>query len=180
MARRRPLPKFVLQFDPSDISDIADRYSYDDARERRVTEEIGPTALRRGHFTRAEFLEVCRWKTPRSQRLVELNPATDIEQVTRLAVSATSEAVRIGVLRALQGVDWATASVFLHFGHQEPYPIIDFRALEALGVSRGSVIYSLALWLAYVRRCRELARQYDIDMRRLDRALWQWSKERSS
>jgi hypothetical protein len=177
MGKRRPVPPLELQFPTSDINLLADRYRYDDAGERRIAEEVGPAARRRGYFTRSEFIEICRWKTPRSKRLAVHNPAEDIEMVTRAALGATSEATRIGVLRALQGVDWATASVFLHFGHPEPYPIIDFRALEGLGVRRGSVVYSLDLWLAYVSRCRDLALRSGVDMRTLDRALWQWSKE---
>ena len=35
---------------------------------------------------------------------------------------------------ALSGVRWPTASVLLHFGHRDRYPILDYRALEALGV----------------------------------------------
>jgi hypothetical protein len=39
--------------------------------------------------------------------------------------------------------------VILNFGHADPYPILDFRALESLGVARPAA-YSLAFWLAYV------------------------------
>jgi hypothetical protein len=179
VGRRRRPPPLQLQFDVGEVASLAARYSYGDPGENRVAEVIAPAARSRGYFNKTEFIEVCRWKTPRSRRLVALNPAADVEDATQLALSARSEALRIGVLRALQGVDWATASVFLHFDHREPYPIIDFRALEALGVAQGSVVYSFDLWSAYVRRCRELAGRCGVDMRTLDRAMWQWSKERT-
>jgi hypothetical protein len=101
----------------------------------------------------------------------------DVEEATRIALSATSERIRIGVLRSLSGVDWPAASVFLHFGHADPYPILDFRALEALGVERGSVTYNFELWSAYVASCRGLATRDGVTMRELDRAMWQWSAD---
>ena len=57
------------------------------------------------------------------------------------------------------------------------YTIIDYRALESLGVSEwpDTVDY----YLAYLAACRELVRRYNKSLRTLDRALWQWSKERS-
>jgi hypothetical protein len=35
----------------------------------------------------------------------------------------------------------------------------------------------MPLWLGYVDACRSLATTEEVDMRTLDRALWQWSKE---
>ena len=78
----------------------------------------------------------------------------------------------------LDGVGWPTASVLLHFGHAEPYPILDYRALWSCGVPRPPSQYSFGLWWPYTRFCREITRRYGISMRTLDRALWQYSKER--
>jgi hypothetical protein len=110
---------FRLQFASSQIPRLAARYSYgtpaEAQRERRIIEKIGPAAKARGCFTRDEFILMCRWKTRgRSARLVEANTSTDIEEATRIALSATTEVVRIGVLRVLSGIDWPSASVFLH------------------------------------------------------------------
>ena len=57
--------------------------------------------------------------------------------------------------------------------------IIDYRALEALGVQKPPTC-TLSFWFAYVAKCRELASDANVDMRTLDRAMWQWSKERLS
>jgi len=175
--------RFQLQFASSQISRLATDYRYGtpvQARlERRIIEKIAPAAKARGCFTRDEFILMCRWKTRgRSAPLVESNPSADIEEATRIALSATTEVVRIGVLRALSGIDWPSASVFLHFGHVEPYPILDFRTLEALGIARDSVHYTFGLWSEYVAYCRRLATQAGVSMRELDRAMWQWSNER--
>jgi len=77
---------------------------------------------------------------------------------------------------ALSGVRWATASVLLHFGHQDRYPILDYRALVSFGVT-GNVNFTIPFWNAYVAVCRTIDDQTKLGMRALDRALWQWSKE---
>jgi hypothetical protein len=76
----------------------------------------------------------------------------------------------------LDGVSWPTASVILHFCHPEPYPVLDYRALWAVGVDAPSA-YTFELWWGYVQICREIARETGMDMRELDRALWQYAKE---
>jgi hypothetical protein len=49
-------PRFALQFDPSRIPVLADRYSY--PGEERIVGEIGPVIRERGYYTRSEFIEV--------------------------------------------------------------------------------------------------------------------------
>jgi hypothetical protein len=178
------MQKLRLQFQMRRIPKLALDYRYgtlvEEERERRIQLEIGPSAAARGYFTFDEFLEVCLWKTRgRSAPLVASNDPEDVEEATHIALSASSERIRIGVLRSLSGVDWPTASVFLHFGHADPYPILDFRALEALGVGRGSVTYNFELWSTYVACCRDLATRAGVTMRELDRAMWQWSADRN-
>lgn len=166
--------RFELQFPVDIIRDLAGRYLYADDE---PVLRIGAAAKARGYFTRPEFIEVCRWKTPRSQPRVARNTAEEIEEATHLALAAKSEALRIEIPRALAGVDWATASVLLHLAHTDPYPILDYRALEALGINRVPT-YTVPFWNSYVAACRRLATNADVGMRTLDRALWQWSKER--
>lgn len=38
------------------------------------------------------------------------------------------------ILTTINGVSWPMASVLLHFGHADRYPILDFRALWSLEV----------------------------------------------
>ena len=55
------------------------------------------------------------------------------------------------------------------------YPILDYRALEALGIKRH--VNTISFWSAYVAACRALDDETGFGMRTIDRALWQWSKE---
>jgi hypothetical protein len=96
--------------------------------------------------------------------------------LTALAFSTADERLRICLLTALHGVDWPMASVLLHFGSRERYPILDWRALESLGVDDLNC-YTFKIWKQYTDVCRAFADENKVDMRTLDRALWQYSKD---
>lgn len=166
--------RFRLRFDPIHIRRWAARYSY--PSDQQVEGEIGPRVRRQGFFTRPDFLELCRWKSPRTARLCAENPDDFSEATTRTALSVSNERLKIEVLTLLRGVNWPTASVMLHFGARDPYPILDYRALWSLGVERPP-LHAFGLWWAYTLYCRDLAEQCGVSMRTLDRALWQFAKE---
>ena len=169
-----PMGRFHLQFDVREVKAYASRYAYEDDS---VVLAIGRTARKRGHYTREEFVAVCRWKTPRSGPLVATNTARQVEIATRTALSeASTERDRTDALRSLAGVEYPTASVLLHLAYPERYPILDKRALHALGV-RAPATYSFRLWTEYVEEYRRLIEAAGVDGRTLDRALWEWSSE---
>lgn len=167
--------KFNLRPSLKRLSDYATRYPAEYDREIETT--LAPAVHKRGYFTKPEFEQLCKWKTPRSQKRVASNTADYIEAVTRTALSTPSEQLQIEVLTLLDGVNFPTASVVLHFCHKEPYPILDVRALWSLGVESSQVTYDFALWWEYTLYCRNLAAKAGVSMRELDRALWQYSKE---
>lgn len=68
----------------------------------------------------------------------------------------------------LRGVSWPTASVLLHFGHHDEYPILDYRALWWLGYDKPPP-YTFEFWSAYVSFCRTLAKRLSVSVRTLDR-----------
>ena len=90
---------------------------------------------------------------------------------------AASEQLRIEALTLLRGVSWPIASTILHWCHADPYPVLDLRALWSLGIDT-TPRYDFPFWWAYVERCRALAAEARMSMRMLDRALWQYSRER--
>ena len=132
----------------------------------------------RGYYTRAEFIEVCSWKTVRSRPKVAMNTAAAVVAATGRALAAVDEASRIAALLELEGVGVPTASTLLYFAFPADYPILDVRALESLGVKPRST-YPVSFWLEYLEACRELSRGAGVSIRTLDKALWQHSKELS-
>jgi hypothetical protein len=141
-----------------------------------VERQIGSAARRRGYLTRKEFLAICRWKTPRSYQRCASNRPAFVEEVTRLAFATRDEELKIKLLLLLSGVSWPTASVILHFCDRRRYPILDYRALWSLGVDRLPA-YTFRFWLQYVTYVRNLSTRTGHDMRTIDLALWQYSKE---
>jgi hypothetical protein len=169
-----PIGRFELQFPASDIAALAGRFPEID---ESATHRLGAAARARGHYTRSEFLVVCAWKTPRSRPKVQANNARAVRAATSVALSpASSEQTRMEALLALQGVGVPTASTLLYIAFPAEYPILDVRALHALGQKPRSG-YPTSYWLSYLDACRGLAAEHGVSLRTLDKALWQWSKE---
>jgi hypothetical protein len=170
------MPIFKMQFPASQIEALANRFAYTD--DARLT-AVGMAATARGHYTREEFIEVCAWKTTRSRPKIARNTESAVIEATRRALAAADEGERISALLALEGVGVPTASTLLYAAFPDDYPILDVRALESLGVKPRSQ-YPVSFWLQYLDACRRLAHRCAVSIRTLDKALWQYSKERAA
>jgi len=165
---------FQLQFAPAQIKELAYRYDDEDTKALEAGQRIA-----RGDYSRVNLEVIFRWKTRgRGISRLSRNSDTEILDALRLAVGAQTERAAIAVLCGLDGVEVPVASAILTAVDPERYTIIDFRALESLGVK--SSWHTVDSYLAYLEQCRELARQNMVSLRELDRALWQWSKEQPS
>lgn len=147
-----------------------------DALELRLLNEVGPRARARGRIVQEDFRLITRWKSPRSTPRVAANAPSDIEAITAL-VPQTPEHLRHRILRSLSGVGTPVASAVLTVWWPDRFTVTDFRARESLRrLLDDPGVETLSYW-AYVELCRELAGAHaGGDLRRLDRALWQWSK----
>jgi hypothetical protein len=170
------VPVFELQFPCAAVSALAGRFGYQDNPGLMA---VGEAARARGHYTREEFILVCGWKTVRSRPKVMSNSEADVVDATGRSFASTDEAGRIAALLDLDGVGVPTASTLLHVAFPADYPILDVRALESLGVKARSQ-YPVSFWLGYLEACREIAAHCGVSLRTLDKALWQYSKERST
>jgi hypothetical protein len=175
--RTRTVSSFKLRFPESEIVEIAKRYSYERQEKSLVADR--KTVERAGHLTKKQLKDVALWKAPRAAGHIDKNGASFVEEMTHFALTATDERARIEILTLIDGVQWPTASVILHLYHKDRYPILDFRALWSLGQVVPKV-YTFEYWWPYVEFCRGLADHAKVDMRTLDRALWQYSKENQS
>ena len=81
-------------------------------------------------------------------------------------------------LISLKGIGIPMGSTLLQFAFPDRYPILDWRALEALGQPKRTQ-YPISFWVTYVDACRKIAQEAGVSVRTLDKALWQWSRERS-
>ena len=163
-----------LRFEISQIEYYASRYSY--AIDDSVVENLKEKVQYRGYLTKDELLILAKWKSPRSARHVLKNSEEYVKEITGFSFNTKCERAKIEVLVNLDGVNWPTASVILHFFDENPYPILDFRALWSLQVEE-PYVYRFELWDQYISYCRDIAKKAGVSMRTLDRALWQYSKE---
>ena len=166
---------FHLRLPEREIQQWATRYSYPDDGE--IEKRVAPAARKHGYLTRSDFLKICRWKTPRSAPLCAMNDDRFVREVTTVSLRSRNEQFKIEVLLLLRGVGWPTASVILHWCDQGQYPILDYRALWSLGAEVPSQ-YDFAFWTDYCSFMRDVAARTGLSMRVIDRALWQYSKER--
>lgn len=163
-----------LRFRGNKIQKIASRYEYSISEVELL--ELRPKIQGRGYISKEELQEIAYWKAPRSSGHVRTNSEDYVQEITALALKARNERSRIEILTLLDGVSWPTASVILHFCHSDPYPIIDFRSLWSVSLEVPSQ-YGFEIWWSYADFCRKIAQNNHVDMRTLDRALWQYSKE---
>lgn len=145
--------------------------------ERELLEDIGPTVAARGFYMRSEFLKVGQWKSPRSMTYMKRNSGEDIEDVTRAALAAP-ERLQHRFLVILNGVGVKMASALLMVVDPSRFTVFDYRALETLEhhgeLGKG---FNPEDYPSYLHLCRALATRVGTNLRTLDRALWQWSKD---
>lgn len=169
-----------LRFPQSEIRHLAFRYE-EDLKDRDmkltelITKSVFPSYALKGYLNKDEFLSVCAWKTQRSKPRCESNDEDLVRDVSALARTTESERLRIQVWTLLSGVQWPTASVFLHFSFSDRYPILDFRALWSLETEVPAQ-YTFSFWVTYTDVCQKLAHKAGVTMRILDQALWKYSE----
>lgn len=162
---------FVLQFPPTRIEELVRRRLGNVAEENAMA---AGRAIAAGEYTLGNLKTIVCWKSERRAGLLDDNSSESIAEALRVASDThTGEASAVAALVRLDGVGVPVASAVLTAINPERYTIIDFRALISLG-SNKKPPYSIDFYLAYLARCRELARELNISLRTLDHALWQW------
>ena len=164
---------FVLQFDPSEIGGRSERFGFADDTHARAAGR----AILDGDYSVRNVRVIVEWKSRRSKGRFGRNAESDVADALRLAVSAKTERSAIAVLCGLRGIKVPVASAIMAAVVPERFTIIDFRALEALGIKRRHAP-TVDFYLDYLAYCRQLAPKNAGGLRELDRALWQWSESR--
>ena len=169
---------FSLRFPLKQIPELAARYRNEG--ELKVLEAGRRIAA--GDYGREHLSTIFEWKTRgRGRTRIERNTAEEVADALRLALLANTERSALSVLTGLSGVDIPVASTVLTMVNPARYTILDFRALFSLGIEK--TVYSAGFYLGYLAICREVAEHASkatattIDLRTLDHALWQYSKE---
>jgi hypothetical protein len=168
---KRP-PQFVLQFAPSEIDALAERYGY--AQDNDAL--LAGKQIASGDYSRDKLKVIVNWKSRRRAALIDDNNDDHIAVALQFASAPTTpEATAVAVLTALHGVGIPMGSAIMTAINPEKFTILDFRALQSLGIENWPD--TIGFYVHYLEACRELAAKHGKSLRTLDRALWQWSRE---
>ncbi len=168
-----------MRIHPTQVPVCAERYP-DRVKDQTVISRAARIRTR-GFLDLDDLSKVCFWKSPRSAGRARKNEDDVVREISRCSLGALCEVSRIESLQILHGVDYPTASVILRLHHRDDYPILDFRAIWSLGLSKPSYHQFTywqefcAIWRKALAECRR--EQADLSARDFDRALWQFSKE---
>ena len=164
---------FRPKFDAEDVETLQSRY--DRKYDQKLTNLVEPVREQR-YLTKDDLRILGEWKSPRIRSRLARNSDEDVRAATQFALESSSIKLAVYVPQALVGVGMPVASTILHWFHRDPFPILDFRALWSLGFDTLPA-YSLDFWEDYVASIRDLQESWGFDVRTIDRALWQFSKE---
>jgi hypothetical protein len=149
----------------------------EDADTRALIERMAHIK-RAGEFTRAEFLHMCRWKSPRAALHYTQNSAATIRAVSRAALATRSERRRLELLTGLRGVSVPVASAILTLIDPVRYGVLDIRvwqllfALEYVSVKPGGRGFHTRDWLHYLTILRQHARRLGVSVRAVEYTLF--------
>jgi len=133
---------------------------------------------RRGHFSRREFLLMCRWKSPRALPRYARNRAAAVRRVSAAVLATRRERRRLELLRTLVGVSVPVASAILALIDPRRYGVIDIRTwqvLFALGLVTthpGGAGFGPDDWERYLGILRRRAAALHVPVRTVERTLF--------
>lgn len=170
-----------MRLSSDELTSYRDRYDarYQETDDGIVERELKEWFKLHRYLDREHFIKLGLWKSKRPKKNYESEENDDltVTEITKFALSSKNERVKIKSLMVLKGVSWPVASVILHFANPDQYPILDFRVIWSLGWQQ-PVQYSFDFWQRYVNELSRIAGEQHFSLRDLDKALWQYSKEK--
>jgi thermostable 8-oxoguanine DNA glycosylase len=143
--------------------------------------------VKAGHgLSRREFLDICRWKSPRSIRHCRRNSSELIERATRAAFQTRSEQQKLELLTGLHGVSVPTASAILTLTNPKRYGVIDIRVwqllhrLRAVKENPRGQGFRSNHWLIYLNILRQHATRGKVNVRLVELTLFKFHQDHQS
>lgn len=168
-----------MQINKKNIIEYSEKYDkrYKNTHDEMLEREMKQILKRQRHLNKNNFIKICLWKSKRQKKNYELNDELTIKEITRFSFATKSDKARIESLTILKGVSWPVASTVLHFVFSNKYPILDFRVLWSLGWKVPQT-YNFDFWQRYCDRIRSISKRFNLPIRTIDKALWEYSKEK--
>lgn len=139
---------------------------------KKVSEELSL-----GTISKATFIEILNWKTPRLKGIVKLDKFNYYEEGIKMALDAPDDQ-KLSILDDLYGIGVPTASTILHFIYPSKFPIMDVRTAETLHDfdylkkdTRSDENYVL-----FCEVIRNIAQESNCTLREVDKAIFAYHK----
>lgn len=159
------------------IQSKSDEYSYDPFEEEAELLEILPSRFEEGQAGMEDVLRIVRWKSQRSTGHFQKNDPEFVDHILAIVLADIPVTWRMKHLCLLDGVQPRVASAILMFVDPNSYTVMDYRAwtvLHDIGeLPPPPTTYTAADYEEYLIVCRRLGDRYSVDLRTLDRALFQ-------
>lgn len=166
------------------IEQYAERYPQEESRYEEEVEQLErlPKAFANGTWDWDDLEWIHQWKG-NSRNLPTFRNAErshTIELVEK-AIQAPNITEKLELLTQMGGTGTVVASAFLLFLDPTEYTVIDKRGVKTL--QRVGYLHeidptgvSIEDYLPYLECCRSLSNEYDVSLRKLDRAIWTMDK----
>jgi hypothetical protein len=145
-------------------------------------QKLGDKLRQQGELTKADLIEIVEWRFQslpgRKKRILSLvgqNRDDVIRNTSRSALKLPREHdyEKIEKLTCLRGVGPAVASTILTFHDPENYGVFDIHVWRELFGKETQPLFTTRNCLALLSRLRELAATYDLDVRAVEKALFE-------
>jgi hypothetical protein len=160
-----------------------------------VFENISKSLQKRRYLKREEFINICKWKTPRPKKHYQENNKKKIEKITKKVFSEHPDTKsQMTELIKLKGVSAPVASALLTVIYPKIYCIVDFRVWNSLlwmedqkslfknyssfsdFINNFRSYGNVTSYIFYMERIKKLAEKHSMIPREIEMALWQYDK----
>ena len=163
---------------------IRKNFKEEDKETQNLIDELRRDERSRGRLTKDKLIRIDEWKTPtlRNQHRILQNSEEEVIKISEYAFSTTDEEKKIEVLTKLKGVGIPVASAILMLTDPSNYGVIDRRAWEVLSLYSDELVkskksFSSKDWVTYLKILRELAQEFEVIPRDIERTLYLYHEE---
>jgi len=134
--------------------------------------------LKRGYFTKDEFIKMGMWKSARPKQQYLENSEKEIISISKKVLATKFEKRRIELFTTLKGVSIPTASAILTLIDPKNYGVIDIRVWQVLylygsvKVKRTGTNFDFNNWYNYLMKLRFYAKKFKVSARDIERTIF--------
>jgi len=155
----------------------------EDSGTEKLINELKPV-LKKGYFTKDEFMKMGMWKSPRPKQQYLKNSEESIVETSKEVLSTDFEKRKIDLLtRRLRGVSIPVASAILTLIDPQNYGVIDIRVWQLLYLYRSvknnptGIGMDFHDWYHYLMKLRYYAKKFKVKTRDIERTLFLYHKK---